>query len=60
VLVVRGEESDVFSSADADSLADALPDARVVAVPGAGHTVQGDNPAALAAALDQFAAQALA
>jgi pimeloyl-ACP methyl ester carboxylesterase len=60
VLVVRGEESDVFSAADAERLAGALPDARVVTVPDAGHTVQGDNPSALAAALDDFAVEALA
>jgi esterase len=46
-LVVRGAESDVFSDADAERFAAALPDARRVAIPGAGHTVQGDQPAAL-------------
>ena len=60
VLVVRGEESDVFSAADAERLAALLPDGRVVVVPGAGHTVQGDNPQALAAAIDEFAVEALA
>jgi esterase len=60
VLVVCGEESDVFSAADANRLAARLPDARVVAVPGAGHTVQGDNPRALAAKLHDFAESVLA
>ena len=59
VLVVRGEESDVFSAADAKRLAARLPDARVVLVPGAGHTVQGDNPGALAAELRDFAESVL-
>jgi esterase len=59
VLVVRGEESDVFSAVDAERLAAALPDARVITVPDAGHTVQGDNPRALARALDEFAAETL-
>jgi esterase len=55
-LVVRGGESDVLTEADAARLAAALPDGRAVTVPGAGHTVQGDNPAGLAAALEEFAA----
>ncbi|WP_432825605.1 alpha/beta fold hydrolase [Dactylosporangium sp. CA-092794] len=54
VLVVRGGESHVFPQSEAERLAAALPDARLVVVPDAGHTVQGDNPAALAAALDEF------
>ena len=60
VLVVRGAESDVMTAADAERLAKRLPDGRAITVPGAGHTVQGDNPAALAAALREFAAKALA
>jgi esterase len=56
VLVVRGEESDVLTEADADRLAAALPDGRAVTIAGAGHTVQGDNPAGLVAALEEFAA----
>ena len=46
-LVVRGTESDVFSDDDAESFARALPDGRWVRVAGAGHTIQGDQPAAL-------------
>jgi esterase len=60
VLVVRGAESDVLSRADAERLASRLPDARLVEVPDAGHTVQGDNPVDLARAVDEFAAVALA
>ncbi|OLD37824.1 MAG: hypothetical protein AUI57_09495 [Candidatus Rokubacteria bacterium 13_1_40CM_2_68_8] len=53
-LVVRGAESDVFHDEDADRLARALPDGRWVKVEGAGHTVQGDNPAGLLVALREF------
>jgi pimeloyl-ACP methyl ester carboxylesterase len=53
-LVVRGAESDVFHEEDAERLASRLPDGRCVTIPRAGHTVQGDNPKDLAAALTAF------
>jgi pimeloyl-ACP methyl ester carboxylesterase len=53
-LVVRGGESDVFHDEDAERLAAGLPDGRRVTIPRAGHTVQGDNPKDLAAALRDF------
>lgn len=53
-LVVRGGESDVFHDEDAERLAAGLPDGRWVKIPKAGHTVQGDNPKDLAAALRDF------
>ncbi len=53
-LVVRGAESDVFHDEDAERLAAALPDGRWVKIAKAGHTVQGDNPKELAAALREF------
>jgi esterase len=53
-LVVRGAESDVFHEEDAERLAKNLPDGRYVSIPRAGHTVQGDNPKDLAAALREF------
>jgi esterase len=53
-LVVRGAESDVFHEEDAQRLAQRLPDGRYVTIPRAGHTVQGDNPKDLAAALREF------
>ena len=53
-LVVRGAESDVFHEEDAERLARRLPDGRYVTIPRAGHTVQGDNPKDLAAALREF------
>jgi pimeloyl-ACP methyl ester carboxylesterase len=53
-LVVRGGDSDVFFEEDARELAQALPAGRHVTVPHAGHTVQGDNPKDLVAALREF------
>src|SRR5215469_2319417 len=53
-LVVRGAESDVFYDEDAERLAQRLPNGRWVKIPRAGHTVQGDNPKDLAAALREF------
>jgi len=53
-LVVRGAESDVFHDEDAERLAKQLPNGRWLKIPGAGHTVQGDNPKDLAAALRAF------
>lgn len=53
-LVVRGAESDVFHDEDAERLATGLPDGRWVKIPKAGHTVQGDNPKDLVAALREF------
>jgi pimeloyl-ACP methyl ester carboxylesterase len=55
-LVVRGAESDVFYDEDAERLAQRLPNGRWVKIPRAGHTVQGDNPKDLAAALRDFLA----
>jgi pimeloyl-ACP methyl ester carboxylesterase len=54
-LVVRGADSDVFGARDAERLAAALPDGRVATVADAGHTVQGDNPRALAQLVREFA-----
>jgi esterase len=53
-LVVRGAESDVFHDEDAERLAAGLSDGRWVKIPKAGHTVQGDNPKDLVAALRAF------
>lgn len=55
-LVVRGAESDVFSPDAADRLSASLPDARLVTIANAGHTVQGDNPADLTHAIREFLA----
>jgi len=53
-LVVRGAESDVFHEEDAVRLAAGLANGRHITIPKAGHTVQGDNPKDLAAALRKF------
>ena len=55
-LIVRGGESDVFHEEDGIRLAQRLPDGKFVTVPGAGHTVQGDNPKDLVAELRRFLA----
>ena len=54
VLVVRGAESDVFHQDDAERLAKNFPDGRQITIAQAGHTVQGDNPKDLVAALRDF------
>ena len=53
-LVVRGAQSDVFHDEDAERLAGRLRHGRWVKIEGAGHTVQGDNPADLLVALRAF------
>ncbi len=60
VLVVRGAESRLLSDAQARRLAEAVPRGRWVRVEHAGHTVQGDNPAALLDSLRDFLAETLA
>jgi esterase len=56
VLVVRGGSSDILSRQGAAELAASFRDGRWAEVPDAGHSVQGDNPAAFAAALQSFLA----
>jgi pimeloyl-ACP methyl ester carboxylesterase len=53
-LIVRGAESDVFHDEDAERLAGRFQRGRWVRIEGAGHTVQGDNPAALLVRLREF------
>lgn len=57
VLLVRGAESPVFSRESAEALARRLGYVCYVEIAGAGHTVQGDNPRDLAAAVTSFLAQ---
>jgi pimeloyl-ACP methyl ester carboxylesterase len=56
-LVVRGAQSDVFHDEDAARMADRLERGRWVKIDGAGHTVQGDNPAGLLVELRAFLAE---
>jgi pimeloyl-ACP methyl ester carboxylesterase len=58
-LIVRGADSDVFLEEDAAHLASRLPRGSRVTVAEAGHTVQGDNPKALVAAIRKFLASEL-
>jgi esterase len=53
-LLVRGAESDVLSEETAKRMVDEQPAARLVVVPGAGHTVPGDQPVAFQALLREF------
>jgi len=53
-LVVKGGESDVFSLDGARSLQEAIPDSEFALVPGAGHSVMGDNPPGFEAAVRAF------
>lgn len=53
-LVVRGADSKIFSADDARKLTQALPDGQCITVANARHSVQTDNPGALAAAIMSF------
>jgi 3-oxoadipate enol-lactonase len=55
-LVLVGEEDRTFVE-PSFLIADALPDARLVVIPGAGHSPQFENPQAWFAALDGFVAE---
>jgi pimeloyl-ACP methyl ester carboxylesterase len=56
-LLVRGAMSDVLSDETAKRMVDELPAARLVVVPGAGHTVPGDQPVTFQALLREFLMQ---
>jgi hypothetical protein len=53
-LIVRGGESDVLSQEVAERAAREMQRARLVVVPGAGHSVPGDNPDDFTAAVREF------
>ena len=55
LLLVRGALSRVVDDADVAELRRRKPDAEVVVVPDAGHSVQGDRPVELAAIIARFA-----
>ncbi len=52
LLLVRGADSPVVSDADVEELLRRQPEARVVVVEAAGHSVQGDQPLELARIID--------
>jgi pimeloyl-ACP methyl ester carboxylesterase len=53
-LLVRGAESDILSATIAKTMVEAQPNARYAEIPGAGHTVPGDQPAAFLKLLREF------
>ncbi len=53
-LLIRGSESDVLSQSVAERAATEMQRARLVVVPGAGHSVPGDNPDAFTESLQEF------
>jgi pimeloyl-ACP methyl ester carboxylesterase len=57
LLLVRGGTSGVVSDDDVAELLRRKPDASVVVVEGAGHSVQGDEPVALAQLIGEFLRQ---
>ena len=54
VLVVRGENSNVFTPEAGERLVSALPDARLVTVPNCGHNVHSQNTPGFLAAVKPF------
>ncbi len=54
-LVIRGAASDILSPDVADRMVEVLPDARLVVVPRASHSVMADNPEACRKAIAEFA-----
>lgn len=53
-LIVKGAESDILSGESATKLQAAIAGSRLVVIPGAGHSVMGDNPAAFVEAVRAF------
>lgn len=56
-LVVRGDEDELSTAADADAMATALPDGRLVTLPRAGHLPAIEVPDDFARALREFLAE---
>ncbi len=54
VMVLRGEHSNVLIDSTADRLPREFRNGHVVAIPGAGHSIWGDNPEATSAAIKTF------
>ena len=53
-LIIRGGESDILTPEAANRLQAAIPNSRLTVVPGAGHSVMGDNPPGFNAAVQEF------
>jgi pimeloyl-ACP methyl ester carboxylesterase len=54
VLVVHGEEDESFAPERAEAMVEALPDARMVTVPNAGHSANLERPAVVNDAIREF------
>ncbi len=54
LVLWKGSESGVVGDEDVEELLRRCPDAEVVVVPGAGHSIQGDKPVELAGLIDEF------
>lgn len=55
-LIIKGGESDILSADSAQKLQAAIPGSRLAVIPGAGHSVMGDNPQAFVTAARDFLA----
>jgi pimeloyl-ACP methyl ester carboxylesterase len=53
-LLLRGSNSKILSAEAAQAMVDAMTDCELQVIEGAGHSVQGDQPAAFAAAVDAY------
>lgn len=53
-LVVRGDRSDVFLEESMQRMQEVIPNCETVTISGAGHLVQGDNPAEFVAATQKL------
>jgi len=58
-LLLRGSISKILSEEAADAMAKAMTDCTHEVIEGAGHSVQGDQPAAFAAAVDAYLSERL-
>ena len=56
-LLLRGSISKILSEEAANAMTEAMPDCTHVVIEGAGHSVQGDQPASMATAVDAFLAE---
>lgn len=54
LVLYKGSESGVVGDEDVEELLRRCPDAEVVVVPGAGHSIQGDKPVELADLMEEF------
>lgn len=55
-LILKGGESDILSAEGATKMQQTIPGSELVVIPGAGHSVMGDNPEAFTAAVRTFLA----